>query len=587
MIINRNRGGGKETVTWYQCPESVRNYLDNVTYNPGDYSTTQINNYAPMPAVAGNTKPIGKTVDGVTYYNEVPNIETPFASENTAGTVKPLDDLRWINSVTINMRDIGGWDCDGGKIKYGKLYRSGAIDGADKNLLVNTLGIQAEIDLRDTEPHAAVLGDSVEYIDVDGTPITYTINDGLDSWKIILRTAFDCAVHNKPLIFHCSAGRDRTGTVACIIEAILGVSQSDIDKDYELTCFAIYVGTNVDPKRTKISWSGNGGLIPMINAKTGSTFRDKVINWVASLGFTATEINAFRSAMIDGYNPQTDDVTPIITNYTITQSLTGIINDNPAVSIAKGKEYNAELTADSGYDYGTFAITMGGANVKESAYEELSYPDKKGRVHIPTVSGDVTITAIGTPKNPYQLCEYIETLARNDGYIDTGYINTEHTGIQALIQFTYVSSSGQGIMGNTDFYIGCASSSDMRALKGGVKSYQLTVDPATYTNYDISLNIEDNGKTYINGVEKNWNAGTPSYTKSGAIYIMKCNNTQSGYKEGAQGRLYAASIYEAGVKMHDFKPAYRTADGICGVMDVLNNVFYPATGSFSHGADVN
>ena len=104
-LIDGYGQGGIERVTWHQCPEAVRNYLDNVTYDPNDYTTSQIADYAPATAVVANTKPIGETVDGVTYYNEVPNMETPFASENVAGTVKPLDRLRWIHTKTANVRD--------------------------------------------------------------------------------------------------------------------------------------------------------------------------------------------------------------------------------------------------------------------------------------------------------------------------------------------------------------------------------------------------------------------------------------------------------------------------------------------------
>lgn len=70
---------GAESVTWNQCPEAVREYLANVTYDPNDYSTTQIALYAPAVAVVSNYKPIGKTVGRITYYNTVPNALTPFA----------------------------------------------------------------------------------------------------------------------------------------------------------------------------------------------------------------------------------------------------------------------------------------------------------------------------------------------------------------------------------------------------------------------------------------------------------------------------------------------------------------------------
>ena len=99
------QSGGVEQVAWHQCPEAVRNYLANVAYDPNDYSTSQIETY--LTNIPADSKPIGKVADGVTYYNEIPNKETPFSSANTAGTLKPLDGLRLINGGTYgqNIRD--------------------------------------------------------------------------------------------------------------------------------------------------------------------------------------------------------------------------------------------------------------------------------------------------------------------------------------------------------------------------------------------------------------------------------------------------------------------------------------------------
>ena len=107
-----------------------------MTYDPSDYSTSQIANYAPATAVVSNYKPIGQTVGGVTRYNEVPNVLTPFASGGKAGTLKPLDALRWIRTsagaTAWNVRDLGGWPCDGGTVKYGLLFRGGKLAAADR-----------------------------------------------------------------------------------------------------------------------------------------------------------------------------------------------------------------------------------------------------------------------------------------------------------------------------------------------------------------------------------------------------------------------------------------------------------------------
>ena len=361
----------KMSVTWHQCPEAVRNYLANVTYDPGDYSTSQIANYAPATPVASNTKPIGKTVGGVTYYNEVPNVETPFSANSAAGTMKPLDALRWINagadsqgnSFCPNMRDLGGWPCDGGKVRYGLLFRCGQPTIYARSVLVDQLHIQRELDLQgqDLTRTTSAMGDDIDYCRPPQYQ-WYTIADKA-IWKEILTFLFDGARYGRPTIFHCSAGADRTGTVACIVEALLGVSQSNIDKDYELTSFSTGTDTDLHARRRNESeWSG---LINQINALPGSTFRDKVVGWVATMGFTAEEINAFRAAMIDG-TPET--VTPSIGTYTVTNTLTNATSNNSAASATEYQPYAAKIVAANGYAISSVQVKMGGVDVTSSVW---------------------------------------------------------------------------------------------------------------------------------------------------------------------------------------------------------------------------
>lgn len=361
----------KMSVTWHQCPEAVRNYISNVTYDPSDYSNSQISNYAPATPVEANTKPIGKTVGGVTYYNDVPNVETPFSADSAAGTLKPLDALRWINTPRApNVRDLGGWACDGGKVKYGMMFRGGDMDATDRNVLVDQCGVRAELNLRGknegdyTPPTSSILGTDILYYIPDIYQWYSIANKTV--WRGMLRFAFDCVLHNQPVYFHCAAGADRTGTFACVIEALLGVSQSDIDKDYELTCFATGTGSDGTARRRNESeWTG---LINQINALPGSTFRDKVVGWVATLGFTAAEINAFRAAMIDG-TPET--VTPSIDTYTVTNTLTNATSDNSAASATEYQPYTAKITPASGYAISSVKVKMGGVDVTGSAWSGI------------------------------------------------------------------------------------------------------------------------------------------------------------------------------------------------------------------------
>lgn len=350
---------GAETVVWHQCPEAVRNYLSSVTYDPGDYSTSQIDSYAPATAVVSNYRPIGKTLGGKTYCNEVPGIETPFASGGKAGTLKPVDPLRWIQTRTWNVRDLGGWACDGGTVKYGKLFRGGYVTSADRAVLVEQLGIQHELDLRGANEGgltASPLGGDVRYT-CAAAYAWYSLTPA-DAWKANLRCVFDAVTHNEPVYFHCAAGADRTGTLACVLEGLLGMSQSDIDKDYELTTF--YSGSDTDAnarRRNEAEWSG---LISALNSKSGSTFRDKCVTFAAELGFTADEINAFRAAMIDG-TPET--VTPDIATFAVTNTLSGAATDNTAVEATQYQPYTAQITAGDGKAIGSVRVTMGGVDI--------------------------------------------------------------------------------------------------------------------------------------------------------------------------------------------------------------------------------
>ena len=385
---------GAETIQWHQCPEAVRNYLTNVTYDPSDYSTSQIANYAPANAVVSNYKPIGRDAGGETHFNEVPNIETPFAGGGKAGTLKPLDFLRWIrtrnNSAEAwNVRDLGGWTCDGGTVKYGLLIRGGKLSAADRAVLVGELGIQHDLDLRgregggsDDEPEMteSPLGSDVWYTRTQQyawyalTPVA--------TWQTYLRCVIDAVTHREPVYFHCTAGADRTGTLACVLEGLLGMSQSDIDKDYELTTF--YSGSGSDAiarRRNEADWKG---LINAINAVSGETFRDKCVHFaVGTCGMTMADINAFRAAMIDG-TPET-----LHWYQTITKNLTGCTISNNASQVDYGEAYTATIAAESGKTITSVVVKMGGVDITSTAYTAGS-----GAINITKVTGAVTITAV-------------------------------------------------------------------------------------------------------------------------------------------------------------------------------------------------
>ena len=405
---------GSEAIEWHQCPEEVRNYLANVTYDPSDYSTSQIANYAPATAVVSNYKPIGQTAGGVTHYNEVPNVLTPFASGGKAGTLKPLDALRWIRTsagaTAWNVRDLGGWACDGGAVKYGLLIRGGKLAAADRDVLVGDLGIQHDLDLRGREG-----GGSDDEPDMTGSPlgsdVWYTRTQQyawyaltpVATWQAYLRCVIDAVTHREPVYFHCTAGADRTGTLACVLEGLLGMSQSDIDKDYELTTF--YSGSGSDATARRRNESDWKGLINAINAVSGDTFRDKCVRFaVGTCGMSMTDINAFRAAMISG-TPET-----LHWYQTITKNLTGCTISNAASQVDYGEAYTATIAAESGKTITSVVVKMGGVDITATAYTASS-----GAINISKVTGAVTITAAASvPSVTYNITRNLTNCASSN-----------------------------------------------------------------------------------------------------------------------------------------------------------------------------
>lgn len=143
-----------QTLSWHQCPEAVREYLAYVSdhpYSTSDWNVSYISDYAPSTPNVANTKPIGYVIDNATFTDNIPNVKTPFATASKAGTLTALDHLRWYNTYTANARDLGGWACDGGKVKYGMLVRGGLPNkthyAEDKALMVDKIGIRSELQL--------------------------------------------------------------------------------------------------------------------------------------------------------------------------------------------------------------------------------------------------------------------------------------------------------------------------------------------------------------------------------------------------------------------------------------------------------
>lgn len=360
--------------------------------------------------VAAGNKTIYNCTPGVISYFTLTNSNGAIVQE---GYIKPTGTCRMIRMPNVdNIRDLGGWACDGGKIKYGKLFRGGEMYGylteEGKQQALQMMGILKEIDLRFTEDlngrTESGFGPTVDMLHVDMTWGSLEFQKTSGHIKAILDPLFDYVLADKPTYFHCSAGADRTGVVALLVEGILGVSQSDIDKDYELTCFFTGLGDNAR-SRERTAWTRE---ITYINTFAGTTFQEKIMNLLLASGITLEKINAFREAMIDG-SPAT--LTASLANYNITKTLTDITVGNVATTAKQYQPFVTTITPSDGKVMGNIKVTMGGLDITEAAF--------KGTEDILRRSITKSLAQCSSSNSRIYVIDgqsYVTTLTANNGY---------------------------------------------------------------------------------------------------------------------------------------------------------------------------
>ncbi|MBR5279835.1 MAG: tyrosine-protein phosphatase [Clostridia bacterium] len=105
---------------------------------------------------------------------------------------------------------------------------------------------------------------------------------------------------NYPIYFHCAMGRDRTGTLAFVIEALLGASETDLRMDFELSalsvkgCAGYAVINGYGDQRNAIN-----NLYAYIKTFQGADLAEKTENYLLGIGITAKEIQTIRNLMLE------------------------------------------------------------------------------------------------------------------------------------------------------------------------------------------------------------------------------------------------------------------------------------------------
>ncbi|WP_214106742.1 tyrosine-protein phosphatase [Acrocarpospora catenulata] len=185
---------------------------------------------------------------------------------------------RWISlEGAVNVRDLGGLPTDdGGTTRSGRILRADNLQGltpTDVDLLVGTLKLRHVVDLRSiaevrlegpgpladmpeiAHHHHTLFAEGGQFTDVDADTIDERalpwangrgedrelrvtgyyygyLRDRPDSVLASLRAL----AHDDGLaVVHCAAGKDRTGVVCALAQAVAGVTREAIVDDYVLT----------------------------------------------------------------------------------------------------------------------------------------------------------------------------------------------------------------------------------------------------------------------------------------------------------------------------------------------------------------
>ena len=222
-----------------------------LAYNTGINAALNVYLYDEANSSRGGQVAYTKSANG-TISNMIPN-QTYYWEKADDSTVygyikaETSNKFRMIDAGSIrNVRDLGGLTAsytDGdttksGTVKYEKLFRGERLWNNQSDIdVITNLGVDKEYALvesdSDTWRNDSKLSD-VEQKNV----IHYNFDYGTANYAVARETITNImqdVVAGKNIYFHCRIGSDRTGTVAYLLEGLLGVPDEERYEEYELS----------------------------------------------------------------------------------------------------------------------------------------------------------------------------------------------------------------------------------------------------------------------------------------------------------------------------------------------------------------
>ena len=223
---------------------------------------------------------------------------------------------RWISleGRTDNVRDVGGWrTVDGSRVRTGLVYRGTAFNDnsvaglnrgrnrltvEDVRYLTEELGIKTDLDLRSPRELAGMrespLGSKVKFVNVISQSYQGLFTDvGKDAMARNFRVFCDRV--NYPIYFHCIHGVDRTGSLAYVLNGLLGVDKEDLERDWEAATYPKLSGVR-NPWSERACAHYDRGFAKY--GREGDSLAERIRLYLLDCGITQGEIDSFKAIML-------------------------------------------------------------------------------------------------------------------------------------------------------------------------------------------------------------------------------------------------------------------------------------------------
>lgn len=208
---------------------------------------------------------------------------------------------RWIKADgCMNIRDLGGEkNRDGQTLRQDRLFRGVKLEelASEEGIkALNDLGIRTEIDLRKEavgKMEASPLGKGVKYIShVCNGYHDFLQKDSKEDTKALIEYFADES--NYPIYFHCHGGADRTGTLAFMLGAILGLDDETLIRDYELTMISSPEIKMSRSRKNKIK-----EFLKLLHARNkNQSLGENAVDFLRECGVTEETLESIRKIML-------------------------------------------------------------------------------------------------------------------------------------------------------------------------------------------------------------------------------------------------------------------------------------------------